>query len=177
VFDLGWSEMAIIMLVALVVIGPKDLPRLARTLGQWVAKGRAMARDFQRSLEDMAREAELDDVKREIEKVGRTNVRSTIEKTIDPTGELGKAFKVDEDKDQAEAKSATSNGKAKTEDPAPSAPEPSIEAKPAEPEPEVTPEPKVAAAAKPAPTEPKVEATPKPAPTQASETATMVEPR
>jgi sec-independent protein translocase protein TatB len=91
-FDIGWSEMAVIMLVALVVIGPKDLPRLARSLGQWVAKGRAMAREFQRSLEDMAREAELDDVKREIEKVGRTNIRETIEKSIDPTGELGKAF-------------------------------------------------------------------------------------
>src|ERR687891_283148 len=86
-FDIGWSEMAVIMLVALVVIGPKDLPRLARNLGQWVAKGRAMAREFQRSLEDMAREAELDDVKREIEKVGRINVRDTIEKSIDPTGE------------------------------------------------------------------------------------------
>jgi sec-independent protein translocase protein TatB len=91
-FDIGWSEMAIIMLVALVVIGPKDLPRLARTLGQWVAKGRSMAREFQRSLEDMAREAELDDVKREIEKVGRTNIKKSIEKTIDPTGDLGRAF-------------------------------------------------------------------------------------
>jgi sec-independent protein translocase protein TatB len=91
-FDIGWSEMAVIMLVALVVIGPKDLPRLARNLGQWVAKGRAMAREFQRSLEDMAREAELDDVKREIEKVGRTNIKKSIEKTIDPTGDLGRAF-------------------------------------------------------------------------------------
>lgn len=91
-FDLGWSEMAIIMLVALVVIGPKDLPRMARTVGQWVAKGRAMAREFQRSLEEMAREAELDDVKREIENVGRTNISKTIEKTIDPGGELSKAF-------------------------------------------------------------------------------------
>jgi sec-independent protein translocase protein TatB len=91
-FDIGWSEMAVIMLVALVVIGPKDLPRLARTLGQWVAKGRSMAREFQRSLEDMAREAELDDVKREIEKVGRTNIKKSIEKSIDPTGDLGRAF-------------------------------------------------------------------------------------
>jgi sec-independent protein translocase protein TatB len=91
-FDIGWSEMAVIMLVALIVIGPKDLPRLARTLGQWVAKGRAMAREFQRSLEDMAREAELDDVKREIEKVGRIDIKKSIEKTVDPTGDLGRAF-------------------------------------------------------------------------------------
>jgi sec-independent protein translocase protein TatB len=91
-FDIGWSEMALILLVALIVIGPKDLPRVARTVGQWVGKGRAMAREFQRALEDMAREAELDKVKSEIEKAGRTNVGKTIEKSIDPSGELSKAF-------------------------------------------------------------------------------------
>lgn len=91
-FDIGWSEMAIVLLVALIVIGPKDLPRVARTMGQWVGKGRAMAREFQRALEDMAREAELDKVKNEIEKAGRTNVGKTIEKSIDPSGELSKAF-------------------------------------------------------------------------------------
>ena len=91
-FDIGWSEMAVVLLVALIVIGPKDLPRVARTVGQWVGKGRAMAREFQRALEDMAREAELDKVKSEIEKAGRTDVGKTIEKTIDPSGELSKAF-------------------------------------------------------------------------------------
>jgi sec-independent protein translocase protein TatB len=91
-FDIGWSEMALVLLVALIVIGPKDLPRVARTMGQWVGKGRAMAREFQRALEDMAREAELDKVKSEIEKAGRTNIGKTIEKTIDPSGELSKAF-------------------------------------------------------------------------------------
>jgi sec-independent protein translocase protein TatB len=91
-FDIGWSEMALILLVALIVIGPKDLPRVARTVGQWVGKGRAMAREFQRALEDMAREAELDKVKSEIEKAGRTNIGKTIEKSIDPSGELSKAF-------------------------------------------------------------------------------------
>ena len=91
-FDIGWSEMAVILLVALVVIGPRDLPRVARTMGKWVAKGRSMAREFQSAIEDMAREAELDKVKSEIEKAGRTDFGKTIENTIDPTGELGKAF-------------------------------------------------------------------------------------
>ena len=91
-FDIGWSEMAVVLLVALVVIGPRDLPRVARTMGKWVAKGRSMAREFQSALEDMAREAELDKVKSEIEKAGRTNLGKTIENTIDPTGELGQAF-------------------------------------------------------------------------------------
>jgi sec-independent protein translocase protein TatB len=91
-FDIGWSEMALILLVALIVIGPKDLPRVARTVGQWVAKGRGMAREFQRALDEMAREAELDKVKSEIEKAGRTDIGKTIEKSIDPSGELSKAF-------------------------------------------------------------------------------------
>src|ERR671919_2829532 len=91
-FDIGWSEMAVILLVALIVIGPKDLPRVARTMGRWAAKGRAMGREFQTALEDMAREAELDKVKNEIEKADRAKGGKTIEKTIDPTGELGKAF-------------------------------------------------------------------------------------
>ncbi len=138
-FDIGWSEMAVIMLVALVVIGPKDLPRLARNVGQWVAKGRAMAREFQRSLEDMAREAELDDVKREIEKVGRTNIKKSIEKTIDPTGDLGRAF--DPKAKPLAASAAAPNGEAKepaakapqvtSEQPAQTAPAHTAPAKPA----------------------------------------------
>ena len=68
-FDLGWSEMAIVMLVALIVIGPKDLPRVARSIGKWTGKARAMARDFQRALDDMAREAELDEVKKTVETI------------------------------------------------------------------------------------------------------------
>lgn len=106
-FDIGWSEMAVILLVALIVIGPKDLPRVARTMGQWAAKGRAMAREFQRALEDMAREAELDKVKNEIEKAGRTNIGKTIEKTIDPSGELSKAFDPKSDGATARAKQAS----------------------------------------------------------------------
>ena len=138
-FDIGWSEMAVIMLVALVVIGPKDLPRLARNVGQWVAKGRAMAREFQRSLEDMAREAELDDVKREIEKVGRTNIRQSIEKTIDPTGDLGRAF--DPKAKPLAASAAAPNGEAK--EPAAKAPQVTSE-QPAQTAPAHTPPAKIA---------------------------------
>jgi sec-independent protein translocase protein TatB len=61
-------------------------------MGQWAAKGRGMAREFHRALEDMAREAELDKVKSEIEKAGRTDLGKTIEKTIDPSGELSRAL-------------------------------------------------------------------------------------
>lgn len=92
--DIGWSEMFVILVVALIVIGPKDLPRVARTLGKWVGKARQLAREFQTSIEDMAREAELDDVKKEIERAGRTDLRKTVENAIDPRGELKDAFDV-----------------------------------------------------------------------------------
>lgn len=89
-FDIGWSEMALILAVALVVIGPKDLPRLARQIGRWSAKARSMAREFQRSLDDMAREAELQDIKAEIEKASRSasGLGAELERTIDPDGDL-----------------------------------------------------------------------------------------
>ena len=91
-FDIGWSEMAVILMVALIVIGPKDLPRVARTVGKWTAKARGMAREFQRSLDDMAREAELQDVKAEIDKLSRVDVRHRIEETIDPQGDLRRSL-------------------------------------------------------------------------------------
>ena len=91
-FDLGWSEMAVILLVALVVIGPKDLPRVAREIGKWTAKARSMARDFQRSLDDMAREADLQDIKAELDKATSGNIAKTIENFVDPDGELNRAL-------------------------------------------------------------------------------------
>ena len=63
-FDIGWSEMAVIALLTLIVIGPRELPRVMRTVGQWVRKAQSLAREFQRGLDDMAREADLEDAKK-----------------------------------------------------------------------------------------------------------------
>ena len=57
--DIGWQELLVIGALALIVVGPKDLPGLLRSIGQWVGKIRGMARDFQRSMNDAAREADL----------------------------------------------------------------------------------------------------------------------
>jgi sec-independent protein translocase protein TatB len=88
--------MAVIMLVALVVIGPKDLPKVARTIGQWTGKARALARDFQRSLDDMAREAELDEIKKSIDRAGSGGLKQAIKDVVDPDDELEKAFDVED---------------------------------------------------------------------------------
>lgn len=65
-FDLGWSELFVIGLVALLVIGPKDLPQAIRTVTQVIRKLRGMAREFQSGLDDLAREAGVDEIKRDL---------------------------------------------------------------------------------------------------------------
>ncbi len=66
-FDLfSWSHILIVLIVALVVVGPKDLPRLMHMAGRWVGKARAMADQFRKSFDEMARQSELDELRKEI---------------------------------------------------------------------------------------------------------------
>jgi sec-independent protein translocase protein TatB len=65
--DVGWSELVIIGVVALVVVGPKELPALLRTVGQWTGKARRMAAEFQGQINETIREAELEDVKKSVD--------------------------------------------------------------------------------------------------------------
>lgn len=63
-FDIAPTELLIVALVALVVIGPKDLPRVMRTVGQWVGRARGMARHFRSGIDTMMREAELEEMEK-----------------------------------------------------------------------------------------------------------------
>ncbi len=89
-FDIGWQELFIVAVLGLIVIGPKDLPRALRTMGKWVRKARAMARDFQGGLDDVMREADLDDVKSQMESASGLDIGKEIENTIDPTGDISR---------------------------------------------------------------------------------------
>ena len=64
--DLGWQELFFITLVAIIVVGPKDLPMLVRSISRWIFKARKLAQDFQGSLEIVAREAEIDGLKKDM---------------------------------------------------------------------------------------------------------------
>jgi sec-independent protein translocase protein TatB len=68
-FDIGWSELALIAVVALVAIGPKELPGVLRTVGQWVGKVRRMASEFQGQFQEAMREAEMADLKKSFDEV------------------------------------------------------------------------------------------------------------
>jgi sec-independent protein translocase protein TatB len=91
-FDFAWSELALIAVVALVVIGPKDLPRVMRIVGQWTRRARSIAREFQGSLDQMMRESELDEVKRHIDRATSFDVENEIRRTVDPGGELQRSL-------------------------------------------------------------------------------------
>ena len=103
-FDISWSEMAIIALLALVVIGPKDLPRVLRTMGQFMRKARALSREFQSGLNDVMREAELEEARKAIESTRSGQLDREIRKALDPDGSVDKELR-DLDK---EARAATS---------------------------------------------------------------------
>jgi sec-independent protein translocase protein TatB len=68
-FDIGWSEFAVIAVVALIAIGPKELPGVLRMVGQWVAKARKMASEFQGQFQEAMREAEMADLKKSFDEV------------------------------------------------------------------------------------------------------------
>lgn len=90
-FDIGWQELFIIAVIAIVVVGPKDLPRVLRTVGIWVGRAKSMMREFQGHVDDMVREAELDDFKKQIEQ-GKGQLTDMVENSIDPKGEMRDAM-------------------------------------------------------------------------------------
>jgi sec-independent protein translocase protein TatB len=68
-FDIGWSELVVIAVVALIAIGPKELPGVLRMVGQWMGKARKMASEFQGQFNEAMREAEMEDVKKAFDEV------------------------------------------------------------------------------------------------------------
>ena len=70
--SLGFQEIVLLAVLALVVVGPKDLPLLLRKMGRWTAKLRGMAQEFRSGFDELARQAELDELKREVEALRRT---------------------------------------------------------------------------------------------------------
>jgi sec-independent protein translocase protein TatB len=88
-FDIGWTELVVIGIVALIVIGPRELPATLRTIGQMMTKVRRMASEFQGQFNDALREAELDELRKEAEKLTSgafdplEKVKSEIESAVE----------------------------------------------------------------------------------------------
>jgi sec-independent protein translocase protein TatB len=107
-FDIGWSEFVVIAVVALIAIGPKELPGVLRMVGQWMGKARRMAAEFQGQFQEAMREAEMADLKKSFDEVKEAatgfssgNVMTSLEKDV------SNALRID-DIDKPAVSSATS---------------------------------------------------------------------
>jgi sec-independent protein translocase protein TatB len=83
-FDIGWSELLVIAVVAIIVVGPKELPRLMRTFGHYVGKLRRMAADFQRQFEEAVRDSEIDEVRKAMRDfhAQASDIHSSVDKPL-----------------------------------------------------------------------------------------------
>jgi sec-independent protein translocase protein TatB len=91
-FDIGWQEIFVIGMVTVVVLGPKELPRAIRTVTGLVRKARLMAYEFQRGVDEMVRESELDDLRKQAEELARTDIGAEVKRVVDPDGDLQRDF-------------------------------------------------------------------------------------
>jgi len=94
-FDLAWSELAVIGIVAVVVIGPKNLPEAIRGLAEGIRKLRRMAGEFQGQMDEVVREANLHEVRDSLNEIRNFNIRDQIEKAVDADGTIRKTFTED----------------------------------------------------------------------------------
>lgn len=91
-FDFAWSQIALIAVVALIVIGPKDLPVAIRAITNTIKKARRMAAEFQTHVDEMVRDANLQDVRNQISDIRNFDIRTEIEKAVDPDGKIRDTF-------------------------------------------------------------------------------------
>ncbi|NVN86411.1 MAG: twin-arginine translocase subunit TatB [Rhodopseudomonas sp.] len=101
-FDIGWSELVVIAVVALIAIGPKELPGVLRMVGQWMGKARKMAAEFQGQFNDAMREAEMADLKKSFDEVKEAatglsggNLLTSLQKDVSEAMSIDKIENID----------------------------------------------------------------------------------
>ena len=118
-FDIGWTELVIVGIVALIVIGPRELPKTLRTVGQLMTKVRRMASEFQGQFNEAIREAELDELRKEAEKFTNiTNPLGDFDPLSDVKSQIESAVE-----DKPKPKAETASGTVPEPPPAEAAPE------------------------------------------------------
>jgi sec-independent protein translocase protein TatB len=91
-FDFAWSEMAVIAVVALIAIGPKDMPVAIRAVTNTIKKARRMAAEFQTHVDEMVREANLEEVRQSLHEIRNFDVSSAVERHVDPDHSIRDSF-------------------------------------------------------------------------------------
>lgn len=93
--EVGWSELLVIAIILIVVVGPKDLPAMMRTFGKMMSRVRTMANEFRSQFDEAMREAELDDVRKGLSEVNKYNPASSLRDAMNPIRQLGQDIKSD----------------------------------------------------------------------------------
>jgi sec-independent protein translocase protein TatB len=106
-FDVGWSELLIIAVVLIVVVGPKDLPPMLRAFGKMTARARKVAGEFRAQFDEALREAELDDVRQTIADAQKLNPVHSLREAMNPLRQMGNDIKADLQRASTPASSAT----------------------------------------------------------------------
>ena len=99
-FDLSWGEMGIIAVVALVVLGPKELPNALRTMSMLMKNARKLAGEFQSGVNEIIREADLEEARKklqEVQSLSKNDIQKVVEKAVDPSGEMKSALTIETD--------------------------------------------------------------------------------
>ncbi len=91
-FDFAWSEIALIVVVAVIFIGPKDLPVAIKAVTEMIKKARRMAGEFQTHVDEMVRDADLQEVRNSINEIRNFDLKGTVERAVDPDGSLRTTF-------------------------------------------------------------------------------------
>lgn len=120
--EVGWSELLVIAIVMIVVVGPKDLPKMLRTFATFAKKARGMASDFQAQFTDAMQDAELDEVRKTLADVRSLNPKNALKDAFDPIRKAGEDVKrelntIKSTPDQSIAKPASPNGQTSTVEP------------------------------------------------------------
>jgi sec-independent protein translocase protein TatB len=110
--SVGFFEIVVIAVIALVVVGPKDLPRLMRMAGQTAAQARRMAAEFSAAFSQMARESEMEDMRRELDALKRNNVFADAKRSVDEAVRPVEAAVREEAADIKTAASLSAQGRA-----------------------------------------------------------------
>src|SRR5262245_16252323 len=91
-FDFAWSEIGLIAFVSVMVMGPKQLPETMRTVAKVMRKVKNLGSEFQGHVNEMIREAELEEVRQKVQQFSQTSITSEVTKVVDPSGELHQAL-------------------------------------------------------------------------------------
>ncbi|MCJ9674000.1 MULTISPECIES: Sec-independent protein translocase protein TatB [unclassified Neorhizobium] len=94
-FDIGWTELLVIAIVLIVVVGPKDLPPMLRAFGKMTTNLRKMAGDFRAQFDEALKESELDDVRKTISDAQRLNPTNALRDAINPLRQMGQEIRAD----------------------------------------------------------------------------------